>query len=452
MVSPFDSDWNSDSFVTADSLNRVTYGNGTEFPATWNPLRLFYRTDEKILYTNTGTEASPSFSSVGGGFAGFGNGTDSELTTLPSDLGTGTNSNGVTTLTGGTITKTGYFKDLIINVGDTINVNKASNDRPTIIFANKSITINGTLFATGFGANGGATVSGGSGGSRGGNTSGSANGGNGGAGAAGNVGTAGHFFSGSGSTGDSGNGSAGGSFGNSGGNCGTVFAGSGGNGGSGTTNNINGSTKISGEVFDDILNVWYALASKTYLFGAGGTSGSGGAGGGGKGGGSNSFFAPVGLCNNYFGSAGGVGGDGGKGGDGGGMIILIAPSITFGVSGKIECNGIDGLDGGDGGSGSNGISRSGQSHNQGDPSGDGGGGVGGSGGNGGFVVMFYKSINNLGTADNRTDNFGVQNNYTVYANVEVNKGGAGSGGTAPAGDADDGLVGNADGRVILHEV
>ncbi len=409
--------------------------------------KLAHGTAGKFIGFNSSTGVPEEQDAPASGASPFGNGADSDLSTLPSTLGTGTNSSSVTTLTGGTITKTGYFKELIINAGDTVTVQKQSNNRPTIIYAKTSITINGTLSATGKGAAGGATQSGGSGGSRGNNNS-PGTGGNGGTGAAGNIGTAGYFFDGKGSTGNSGAGSSGGAFGSSGGNCGSSFAGSGGSGGSGTTTDVSGASKITTEVYDDFLNVNYALNNKTYIFGTGGTSGSGGGGGGGKGGGSNSFYNPqAGLCKQYYGSAGGTGGDGGAGGAGGGMIVLIAPTIIFGSSGKIECNGADGVTGTDAsGGGSNQISRAGSNpypQNQGDASGDGGDGVGGSGGNGGFVMIFYQTLTNLGSATNRTDSFGVQNDYTVYANIEVDKGAAGAQG---------GLAGNADGRIILHQL
>jgi hypothetical protein len=408
--------------------------------------KLAHGTAGKFVGFNSSTGVPEEQDAPASGASPFGNGADSDLSTLPSTLGTGTNSSSVTTLTGGTMTKTGYFKELIINAGNTVTVQKQSNNRPTIIYAKTSITINGTLSANGKGAAGGATQSGGSGGTRGGRTSGSSGGGNGGTGSAGNIGTAGHFFNGKGSTGNSSAGSSGGTGGSSGGNCGSSFSGSGGSGGSGTTTDVSGASKITTEEFDDFLNVNYALNNKTYIFGTGGTSGSGGGGGGGKGGVSNSFHNPqAGLCNSYYGSAGGTGGDGGAGGAGGGMIILIAPTIIFGASGKIECNGSDGVTGTDAsGGGSNQIIRAGgQTAYQGDASGAGGNGVGGSGGNGGFVMMFYQTLTNLGSATNRTDSFGVQNDYTVYANIEVDKGAAGAQG---------GLAGNADGRVILHQL
>ena len=441
-------DWNGSAWVerTTPEASAIT-ANTAKISLDDNSVtlaKLAHGTAGKSIGYNSSTGVPEEQDAPEGGTSPFGNGADSDLSTLPSTLGTGTNSSSVTTLTGGTMTKTGYFKELIINAGDTVTVQKQSNERPTVIFAKTSITINGTLTATAKGANGGGSTSGGSGGS--GGTS-NAAGSNGATGSAGTVGTAGHFFNGEGTTGDgtagTNSGSVSGYSACGGNNSGALTSG---NGGSGTTTNVSGASKITTEEFDDILNVHTALNNKTYLYGSGGASGAAGSGGGGLGGGV--LQSPSQGCREFRGHSGGTGGSGGAGGKGGGMIVLIAPTIIFGASGKIECNGEDGATGGTGGSGGNSLVKLQSSHNtqpltNNNDSGDGGDGVGGSGGNGGFVMMFYKTITNLGSASNRTDSLGIQNDYTVYANVEVDKGAAGGSG---------GIAGKADGRVILHQL
>jgi len=65
MTIPFDESWDGTVTVSPDRLNKTTYGQGTSFPATWPTTRLFWRTDENILYKNTGTEGTPVFTALG---------------------------------------------------------------------------------------------------------------------------------------------------------------------------------------------------------------------------------------------------------------------------------------------------------------------------------------------------------------------------------------------------
>lgn len=60
MASPVDASWNN-NVLSDGNLNQTTYGQGTSFPSTWSTSRLFWRTDLKQLYQNTGTEGTPSW-------------------------------------------------------------------------------------------------------------------------------------------------------------------------------------------------------------------------------------------------------------------------------------------------------------------------------------------------------------------------------------------------------
>ena len=65
MGAPIDSAW-SNSVLSDGNLNQTTYGQGTSFPSTWSTARLFWRTDSKQIYQNTGTESSPVWTQLGG--------------------------------------------------------------------------------------------------------------------------------------------------------------------------------------------------------------------------------------------------------------------------------------------------------------------------------------------------------------------------------------------------
>ena len=68
MASPIDASWNN-NVLSDNNLNQTTYGQGTSFPSTWRTDRVFLRSDERKFYQNTGTEASPTWSEIGGGGA-----------------------------------------------------------------------------------------------------------------------------------------------------------------------------------------------------------------------------------------------------------------------------------------------------------------------------------------------------------------------------------------------
>jgi len=63
MVAPLTDSW---AGVLANTLNmdRTTIGQGTSFPATWDILRLFFRTDTQNVYQNTGTFGTPVFTLI----------------------------------------------------------------------------------------------------------------------------------------------------------------------------------------------------------------------------------------------------------------------------------------------------------------------------------------------------------------------------------------------------
>lgn len=58
MVKPIDAKWAIDT-LSDGNLNKTTYGQGTAFPSTWLTDRLFWRTDQNLLYKNKGTEGTP---------------------------------------------------------------------------------------------------------------------------------------------------------------------------------------------------------------------------------------------------------------------------------------------------------------------------------------------------------------------------------------------------------
>ena len=64
MAEPIDSDW-SNTILSDGNLNKTTYGQGTSMPSNWSTSRLFWRTDEKIIYQNVGSSGSPIWKAVG---------------------------------------------------------------------------------------------------------------------------------------------------------------------------------------------------------------------------------------------------------------------------------------------------------------------------------------------------------------------------------------------------
>jgi len=58
MAAPLDAPWAGEN-VTATSLDKTTYGQGSTFPSTWQLTRLFWHTGNKSFYYNRNTEGSP---------------------------------------------------------------------------------------------------------------------------------------------------------------------------------------------------------------------------------------------------------------------------------------------------------------------------------------------------------------------------------------------------------
>lgn len=72
MGAPIDAKWNNNVLSDA-TLDQVTYGQGTSFPATWPTTRLFWRTDTNTLYKNIGTEGSPTWEQISDSLPALGN-------------------------------------------------------------------------------------------------------------------------------------------------------------------------------------------------------------------------------------------------------------------------------------------------------------------------------------------------------------------------------------------
>jgi hypothetical protein len=284
MVNPKIESWTG-GIVSGANLDATTYGQGTSFPATWNTTRLFWRTDEKFMYQNTGTEGSPTFTAIN----------------VPASVKFGDGSDGVKTTTNETFSDGDHkqFTTLTVPISTQLDIAKT-----IIIYATESITINGTINLNGKGASGGSGASG---------TSGTA-------GTAGSSGTsstpATPSTPGNPSLGTAGN----------------------------MQNNALGGQSSSplaqaevipnnGTLYTNIYDLYDTMFQRTVNFGAGGNGGGGGIGGtGGRGGTGNP------SCG---GGNGGNGGSGGTGGTGGGSIFLISPVINIGSSGVIQANGND---------------------------------------------------------------------------------------------------------------
>lgn len=200
------------------------------------------------------------------------------------------------------------------------------------IIAKESITISGTINASGQGGAGGA---GGTGGADGAN------------GAAGSVGAAGELI------GAAGTGGAGGTDQNTAGGAGGTGAG----GGGGGTTTYDGGAGADAKAADNPKHAhYYPNSSYEALIDLLKSCGSGGSGGGGGAGE----------------ATGDTGGAGGAGGAGGGCVILCAPEIS--ISGTIDVSGAAGS-AGDDGAGT-----------------DAGGGGGGAGGNGGVILIITAKL------------------------------------------------------------
>lgn len=294
-----------------------------------------------------------------------------------------------------------YAHDLTINNGVVLNTNGYR------IFANGTLTNNGTIQVTpNNGSNGsnGAAGSGGAGGAGGaalsaGSLPGTEDGKVGTDGADGATGATGPNSSLSGTNGDSvsksliGNGMAGAQ----GGSAGTGTSKAGGNGGTPGT---------AGTGTTDTVNKPYTIVGSFLMYDPNGTAisrfiGSGGNGGSTGGGGGGNAGA---LVNDYGGGGGGAGGAGSPGG-----ILQIWAKIIVN-NGTIQSNGGNGGDGGNGETAAQpdvGIN------------GGGGGGAGGVGGRGGFIQLIYSS-------------------YTNNDTVQVSGGNGGNGGSGGLGTANTG--------------
>ena len=247
------------------------------------------------------------------------------------------------------------YTTFTLNSGVTLT----ASERGMTIFANESITINGTIDCSGKGTLGEI-----------GSVSVPAVGGNGGGNVGGHAGGVGANSSGAaeaayvstGKSGGSGGAGGGGGFGSTGG---LKLGGAG--GAAGTVFNGNAFTAKNYKIFITFLTT-------PALYGAGGGGGSSGGGGGGGG------DSPA---------AGGNGatGNGGNGGNGGGYVVLIAPLITIASTAVINTNAANGTNAS--GTGSNGSNGTNNSEGGG---GGGGGNGGGSGGNGGAILFLSDTL------------------------------------------------------------
>jgi hypothetical protein len=136
------------------------------------------------------------------------------------------------------------------------------------------------------------------------------------------------------------------------------------------------------------------------------------------------------------GNAGGAGGGGALGGDGGASIYLVAPSIVFGGAASLLSNGAAGGAGVAGSVGTGGGDNGG--------GGGGGGGAGGQGGSGGVIGVFY------GTTIAGAPTTSVLGG----AGGAGSAGGAGGGGTNPGGPGSAGPAGlsGAAGFVFIRQI
>ncbi len=289
-----------------------------------------------------------------------------------------------------------FYTTFTLNSGVTLT----ASERGMTIFANESITINGTLSTAGKGNVG---ISGSSTGGTGGSTSGGTGSGNAGSAGQGVTSTAASAYISIGKAG--GSGGSGGYGGNTSQSYGSYSGGAGGNG---------GGVVVGEPIIAKTHQLFITFLFSPALYGAGGGGGSCG-GGGGEGG-------------NSGGSSGGGGtgaGGAGNGGNGGGYIVLISPSIIIGGSGNINSNGNNGTNGtGSSTGGGSGSSESGGG-------GGGGGAGGGSGGNGGGVVFLSETLTET-SGSAISVNGGTGGNGTAGGSAGS---GAGSGSNGNAGSA-----------------
>ena len=430
MVSPFDSNWTADSFVTAAQLNKVTLGTGTTaereavLDVNWENTRLFWDSEAENIFTRQGVEAGTglviwrALISAAGGFGNGSNGniveadyTDSSLT-LP-------NAPAVTNY--GSIT---IPENFTLNIGNPSTSSQAPNRY--IMFINGTLTINGTLNLSGRGGFGGSAGSKGTGGAGGNNnTRAGTNGTNGTSGSAGYFKLAGPDNNTNGASvigTDGGNGGTGGTAGGSGGSVHT-----GGDAGANQPRLGTDNDRLNLQVFDLFQTAFTGNLSQ---FGAGGDGGGGGAGG------NSGSFSQINsgsgaASERYTGQSGsgGDGADGGIGGAGGGSILFVAFNIVFGTNGTINCNGMNGGAGLAGQAGETvtkvhgpdqlGVSQTDTAN--GGAAGSANGGNGGNGSNGPNILRFNANGNTFGSA-------------------VLSGGGAGGGGGGNGGNGDGGFI------------
>lgn len=307
--------------------------------------------DGKDYVSKAGDELT--FRSLGSGnWAEIGRKTNQEfgrLFTGPSSVGSGStlsHSGTVTTAGSGAgdanVSGVKFYTALTLSAGDTYTV--PTGEHGVVLIAEESITINGTIDASGAGSSGGSGGSGGAGG-----------GGNGGAGGSGRDGH--HQPAGGGGGGYTDGGGGSGAAGGSGGNfvvAGLIHTAGGAGGGASTAGTAASQQTGSLGMLDFPCGGWIKL---------------GAAGGGGGGGGSG-------------GTSGG--GAGGAGGAGGGAIVLIAPTITLGSASTLNTSGSNGSNGG------------------GHQSMDAGGGGGGGGGSAANIYIICRSFTDNGATFTQT--------------------------------------------------
>lgn len=405
MVDPKIQPWTG-AIVSGTNLDATTYGSGTSFPATWDTGRLFFRTNELALYVNDGTESSPTWKAIGGNLA-LGNGELGDVTI------TGTS----TVLADGTLNQ---YANLTVDAGAILQIgadkttksstNEIGND--VVIFCTGTLTVNGTINATGRGALNGSGTSGGAAGPDGKHDGGTP-------------------FAASPSTvfqrGATAQTPTAGGAGRMASNV-AGLSGAGTGAAAGSSDGTDGLSAIApvGTSFKiGEYSIFSLAVSKTDLFGAGGSGSQGTAGAGGT---SRSTAAA-----NVAIDKGGTGGSGGNGGRGGGGLFIFAKTITLGASGAINADGTAGSAGGSGGNGPDGNNTVTGNTRIASKGGD--GGNGGSGGNGGFILLGAETFNG-GIQRSSPDDYDTRVNSTQkqYTNITASGGAGGAAGSAGSGN------------------
>lgn len=289
-----------------------------------------------------------------------------------------------------------FYTTFTLNAGQTLT----ASERGMTIFANESITINGTITTAGKGTLGIAgSTTGGIGGAT--NSSNQGNAAQSGGEAVTEKAESAYLFTGK-------------------------QGGAGGNAGAGGHSNANpaqlgGASSSAGGVvtgnpfISKTYQIFLTFLTTPALYGAGGGGGScGGAGGSGGGG---------------TGGAGGNGaGNAGDGGNGGGYVVLIAPSITIASTAVINSNGNNGTN-------ATGTSTAGAAGSgNGGGGGGGGGSGGGSGGNGGSIIFLYDTLTEV-SGSSLTVAGGTGGTATAGSSGGSNGGGSGNIATAGANGA-----------------